>query len=189
METQGLVTVSEVSPMHVTGNGGASPPGGSNSGGAGDNGVCRMMTSPSLGGGHLLSPATSLVAGLCAEFDTAAAAITRAAAIDEGGGRSDDDRLYGTGDSNVDSGGLPFVEGNGDSDYIAADDDDYEDGMCNVCFARLEAVMPVACRHGLCTACAVELCRAIVCKPMLCPFCRRPVGNFVRIVKPEAGLQ
>ncbi|GIL66987.1 hypothetical protein Vafri_20476 [Volvox africanus] len=113
-------------------------------------------------GGTLLSPATSLVAGSCTEFDAAAAAAVRAATVEEecsiGG-------INGT------------VTGN---DMGGSDDDD---GTCNVCFARPEAVMSATCHHGLCTACAGELCRALVSKPLLCPFCRGPVRAFVRTVK------
>ncbi|GIL66982.1 hypothetical protein Vafri_20476 [Volvox africanus] len=66
------------------------------------------------------------------------------------------------------------------NDMGGSDDDD---GTCNVCFARPEAVMSATCHHGLCTACAGELCRALVSKPLLCPFCRGPVRAFVRTVK------
>ncbi|KAG2496293.1 hypothetical protein HYH03_005526 [Edaphochlamys debaryana] len=59
--------------------------------------------------------------------------------------------------------------------------DDDDEGMCSVCFARREEVAPAGCRHGLCATCAAQLCRAVASKPLLCPFCRRPVSEFVRV--------
>ncbi|KAG2496287.1 hypothetical protein HYH03_005520 [Edaphochlamys debaryana] len=61
-----------------------------------------------------------------------------------------------------------------------AGNSDAEDGWCAVCFARREEVAPAGCRHGLCSSCAAQLCRAVANKPLLCPFCRQPVSGFVR---------
>ncbi|GLC34398.1 hypothetical protein PLESTB_000732700 [Pleodorina starrii] len=129
-------------------------------------------------GGNLLSPAASLFAGSCVDFDAAAAAAAAAAVTQESGGGGEG--VYGSGNGNGDVNGDSGVLG------VSGGSDD-DDGICSVCFARPEAVMSPTCRHGLCTACAGEMCRALVCKPLLCPFCRRPVGSFVRMVRPPAA--
>ncbi len=65
------------------------------------------------------------------------------------------------------------------------DDDDDDEGLCGVCYSNAESVAPAGCGHGLCGPCAQELCRGMAAgKPLLCPFCRQVVGDFVRVVHP-----
>lgn len=67
----------------------------------------------------------------------------------------------------------------GDSDDDEADDDDEYDRVCQICFVNAVHVAPASCHHGLCASCATEMCRAAGLKPLLCPFCRVPIGDFV----------
>ncbi|PNH00495.1 hypothetical protein TSOC_013675 [Tetrabaena socialis] len=56
-----------------------------------------------------------------------------------------------------------------------------ESGVCGLCFERQEEVAPSVCGHGLCAACATELCRTFKRTPLLCPFCRGPVEGFAPV--------
>ncbi|GFR44118.1 hypothetical protein Agub_g5281, partial [Astrephomene gubernaculifera] len=72
-------------------------------------------------------------------------------------------------------------------DWEDVDDEEEDDGICSVCFARPEAAAPATCHHGICSVCAGELCRAVSSRPLLCPFCRQPVTDFVRVAAPAGG--
>lgn len=87
-----------------------------------------------------------------------------ASLTDSGGGKG------GVGDSDAD-----------DEDDVGGDDDEY-DRICQICFVNAVHVSPASCHHGLCASCATEMCRAAGLKPLLCPFCRVPVGDFVSTV-------
>ncbi|GLC34415.1 hypothetical protein PLESTB_000731000 [Pleodorina starrii] len=83
---------------------------------------------------------------------------------------------------------LAEAQGYGSSDTEDADgcggggsggDGDGDRSTCSVCYARPEAVAPAGCGHGLCAACARELCHGLTSRPLPCPFCRRPITDFV----------
>ncbi|GFR44100.1 hypothetical protein Agub_g5262 [Astrephomene gubernaculifera] len=81
-----------------------------------------------------------------------------------------------------------YGNGGADDDVCGGSNEGWEDdGICSVCFARPEAAAPATCHHGICSVCAGELCRAVSSRPLLCPFCRQPVTDFVRVAAPAGG--